>query len=87
MCSPAVFAILSIGHKKKKIIIIRMIAVGKYLCLKGYSYPHRVIILVVCTLKFLVDSPIRKLHQRSLCLSIWKSRGLLTKRKVEILAS
>ena len=53
MYSPAVFATLSI---ESKFIIIRLIPVGKYPCLTGYSYPHRVIILVVCTLKFLVDS-------------------------------
>ena len=98
MYSPAVFATLSI---ESKFIIIRLIPVGKYPCLTGYPYPHRVIILVVCTLKFLVDSYIRKLQNRgistkrrrapspprSLCLSIWKSRPLLAKRKVEILAS
>ena len=44
-------------------IIIWLIPdVGKYPCLTGYSYPHHVIILVVCTLKFLVDSHICKLH-------------------------
>ena len=61
MCSP--FCQSDIDSK---FIIIRMIPVGKYPRLTGYSYPHRVIILVVYTLKFLVDSPIRKLQNRGI---------------------
>ena len=45
-----VFAILPTGHRKSKFIIIRLIPdVRKYLYLTGYSYPHCVIILVVCS--------------------------------------
>ena len=51
MCSP--FCQPDIGSE---FIIIRLIPVGKYPCQTSYFYPHRVIILVVCTLKFLVDS-------------------------------
>ena len=55
---------------ESKFIIIRLIPVGKYPCLIGYSYIHRVRILVVCTLKpalkFLVDSHIRKLQNRGI---------------------
>ena len=49
-----VFAILPTRHGKS--IIIQLISdVGKFLPLSGYSYPHLVIILVVCPLKSLVD--------------------------------
>ena len=55
-----VSAILPTAHGK--LIIFQLLPdVCKYLCLSGYSYPHHVIILVVCPLKSLVDSHLREL--------------------------
>ena len=63
MCSP--FCQPDIAESQ--CIKIRLIPdVGKYPCLTGYWYPHRVIILVVCTLMFLVDSHIRELQNRGI---------------------
>ena len=59
------FAILSTGHRKQ-IYYHSVDPCRQIPCLTGYSYPHRVIILVVCTLKFLVDSRIRKLQNRGI---------------------
>ena len=59
-----VLAILPTRHGKS--IIIQLISdVGKFLFLSGYSYPHLVIILVVCPLKSLVDFHICKLRKHS----------------------
>ena len=65
---------------ESKFIIIRMIPVSKYPCLTGYSYPHRVRILVVCTLKFLVDSSIRKLQNRG--ISMKTSTSTISSKKL-----
>ena len=62
---------------QSKFIIIRLIPVGKIPCLTGYSYPQRVIILVVCTLMFLVDSRIRKLQNRGISTKTLDEHQLL----------
>ena len=53
------FAILSTGHSKQ-IYHNAVDPCRQIPCLTCYSYPHRVIILVVCNLKFLVDSQTAK---------------------------
>ena len=52
-----------LSTRQEKSIIIQFIPdIGKYLYLTGYSYPHHVIIVVVCPLKSLVDSHIHELR-------------------------
>jgi len=76
----------------KSIIFQLLPGVCKYLYLSGYSYPHHATILVVCPLSLswiLISAncetvafqwPLWAAKTRSLCLSIRKSRVLLTKR-------
>ena len=54
-----VFAILPTGHGKSTIFQF-LPDICKYLCLSGCLYPHHAIILIVCPLKSLVDSHLRK---------------------------
>ena len=66
---------------ESQFIIIWLIPdVAKYLCLTVYSYPHCAIILVGCTLKFLVDSHIRKLQNSG--ISMKTSMGTICSKKL-----
>ena len=70
-----VFAILPTGHGKS-IIFQLLLDVCKYLCLSDYSYPHHVIILVVCPLKSLVDSHLPELQNRGISAASLSSKDV-----------
>jgi len=85
------FALLLTGHGNS--IIFQLLPdVCKYLYLSGYSYPHHATILVLCPLSLpwtlismncetvAFQCSVWAAKTRSLCLSIRKSRVLLTKR-------